>query len=180
MLMQGLGALIGAAIGAFIGRARSCTTGGCPLTSNPYLGGLYGGLMGFLAVSALLNHSTTSWNPTTEDTTMTTTTHNAVLAINGPTDFKTQVLESKVPVLVDLWATWCGPCRAQMPIVEQIAAKAGDKARVVKVNVDDASEVAADLGVSSIPTLILFQDGKEVRRFVGLQSAATLSGALGL
>jgi thioredoxin len=141
---------------------------------------MYGGLMGFLAVSALLNNATSSWNPTTEASTMTTTTHDAVLPIANQSDFKALVLDSNVPVLVDMWATWCGPCRAQLPIVEQIAAQAGDKARVVKVNVDDAAEVAADLNVTSIPTLILFQGGKEVRRFVGLQSASTLSGALGL
>jgi thioredoxin 1 len=104
----------------------------------------------------------------------------SVLQISSQSHFKEQVLEAQVPVLVDMWATWCGPCRAQLPIVAQVATQAGDKARVVKVNVDELSDVATDLGVSSIPTLIVFQGGKETRRFVGLQSADTLSSALGL
>ncbi len=111
---------------------------------------------------------------------MVGTGQEVVRAISSSADFKEQVLNSEAPVLVDMWATWCGPCRAQMPIVEQVANQAGDKARVVKVNVDEVSDVAADLGVTSIPTLIIFKGGKEPRRFVGLQSASVLSSALGV
>jgi thioredoxin 1 len=67
-----------------------------------------------------------------------------------------------------------------MPIVEQVASKAGDKAHVVKVNVDEASDIAENLGVSSIPTLVIFRNRKQEKRFVGVQSADTLSRALGL
>ena len=180
MVVQGFGILLGAAIGAWIGMSRSCTTGTCPLTSNPYLGGMYGGLMGYLIVTAFLNHATTSWNPTTEDNAMATLSQDTVTSISSKAEFNQHVLGSSVPVLVDMWATWCGPCRAQLPIVEQVAGQAGEKARVVKVNVDDVPDVASDLGVTSIPTLLVFQGGKEVRRLVGLQSAASLSSALGL
>jgi len=111
---------------------------------------------------------------------MAATTSSLVTEIKNNDEFKQQVLNAPVPVLVDLWASWCGPCRAQMPIVEQVADKAGDKARVVKVNVDEASDIAESLGVSSIPTLVVFKGGKEEKRFVGVQSADTLSRALGL
>jgi thioredoxin len=106
--------------------------------------------------------------------------NSSVIEIKNSDEFKQEVRNGSVPVLVDLWASWCGPCRAQMPIVEQIAEKAGDKARVAKVNVDDVPEVAENLGVNSIPTLVIFRGGKEEKRFVGVQSLDTLSRALGL
>ena len=81
-------------------------------------------------------------------------------------------------VLVDMWAPWCGPCMMQGPIIEQVAEAVGEKAKVAKLNVDQGQAVAARLGVQSIPTLILFKDGDEVRRFVGVQSEAVLVSAI--
>ena len=81
-------------------------------------------------------------------------------------------------VLVDMWAPWCGPCQMQGPIIEQVAEAAGEKAKVAKLNVDQGQAVAARFGVHSIPTLILFKDGDEVRRFVGVQSEAVLVSAI--
>ena len=80
-------------------------------------------------------------------------------------------------VLVDFWAPWCGPCRMQGPILEQIVGKVAG-AKIAKVNVDDAGAVAAQFGVQSIPTLIVFKDGKPVKQFVGVQQAAALVAAL--
>lgn len=82
------------------------------------------------------------------------------------------------PVLVDFWAPWCGPCKAQGPIVDQVAQDAGDNAHVTKLNIDDAEELAESLRIRSIPTLIVFRHGREAARFTGLQSARTLSAAL--
>jgi thioredoxin 1 len=173
-----IGILIFGAVGGLMGSRRTCETGACPLTSNPYIGALYGAAMGFFLVSALFGTVTRS--ASTEETVMAATTSTLVTEIKSNDEFKQQVLNASVPVLVDLWASWCAPCRAQMPIVEQVAEKAGDKARVAKVNVDDASDIAEKLGVSSIPTLVVFKGGKEEKRFVGVQSADTLSRALGL
>jgi thioredoxin 1 len=89
-------------------------------------------------------------------------------------NFKTEVLESSVPVLVDFYAPWCGPCKMLAPTVEQIAREYAGTLRVVKVNTDEAPEIANEYRVMSIPTLILFKGGQPVSREVGLQPADRL------
>jgi len=93
-------------------------------------------------------------------------------------DFQSQVLESDQPVLVDFWAPWCGPCRMIAPIIEQLAAENAGKAKVVKLNVDDAQNLAAGYGVNSIPTIMVFKGGQVVERFVGVQPKQRLQDAL--
>lgn len=80
--------------------------------------------------------------------------------------------------LVDFWAPWCGPCRSQIPILDEVAVKVEGKAVVGKVNVDDSPAVAGQFGVRSIPTLIVFKDGKAVKQFVGVQDSGTLTAAI--
>jgi thioredoxin 1 len=82
-------------------------------------------------------------------------------------DFDTEVLKSDKPVLVDFWATWCGPCRMIAPIVEQIHGELGEKVKVVKMDIDENPTVPAELGIMSIPTVIIFKDGKPAERTVG-------------
>ena len=84
--------------------------------------------------------------------------------------FEDLVVQSEKPVLVDFWAPWCGPCRAMTPAVEAVAEKFATNATVVKINVDENPAVSARYNVRGIPTLILFKDGKETDRLVGLQS----------
>ena len=81
-------------------------------------------------------------------------------------------------VLVDFWAPWCGPCKMQGPILDKVAEKIGDKAVIAKVNVDEAAPLAAQFGVRSIPTLILFKDGEKVQDFIGVQQEPALIEAL--
>lgn len=94
------------------------------------------------------------------------------------TNFNTEVLKSKKPVLVDFWAPWCGPCRVQGPIIEEVAKQIGEKAVIGKLNVDDNPQHAQQYGVMSIPTLMIFQDGKAVKQFIGVQSKDTIIGEL--
>ncbi len=82
-------------------------------------------------------------------------------------DFETQVLKADVPVLVDFWASWCAPCKAIAPLIEELAASYAGKVRVCKVNVDENLSTPGKYGVRGIPTLILFKNGKVVDQLVG-------------
>ena len=94
-------------------------------------------------------------------------------------NFRDEVLASQLPVLVDFWAPWCGPCRMLAPVLEELDGDLAGKVKVAKVNVDEEMELAAQFQVASIPTLILFQGGQAVRRTVGVQPKAKLAAMCG-
>src|SRR5687767_9787924 len=89
--------------------------------------------------------------------------------------FKNDVLDAELPVLVDFWAPWCGPCRAVAPVLEQLDDEMSGRLKIVKVNIDENQQVAGALGVRSIPTLVLFKDGKPVQGAVGALSRVEIA-----
>ena len=92
--------------------------------------------------------------------------------------FKSEVTDSPVPVLVDFWAPWCGPCKMIAPVLEEIAQEYEGKAKVVKINIDDNQNTPAQFGVRSIPTLILFKNGNEVEKIIGAQGKDKLTALI--
>ena len=93
-------------------------------------------------------------------------------------NFENEVMKSDIPVLIDFWAPWCGPCRMMGPIIEQLAEEYEGKAKVGKVNVDEEGELSQAFGVMSIPTIVLVKDGKIVKQVVGARPKAEVKAML--
>lgn len=93
-------------------------------------------------------------------------------------DFDKEVLQSDVPVLVDFWAVWCGPCRMIAPAVDAVAEEYSGRAKVMKLNVDEAPEIAGRYGVMSIPTLMIFKGGEQVNQLMGAHPKDTITQML--
>ena len=89
-------------------------------------------------------------------------------------NFKSEVTDSEMPVLVDFWAPWCGPCKMIAPVLEELAKEYDGKVKIVKLNVDDSPNTASEFGIRSIPTLLLFKNGKVFEQTVGAQSKENL------
>lgn len=99
------------------------------------------------------------------------------VAVNDST-FTAEVEQSSLPVLVDMWAEWCGPCRFLSPVVDQLARELAGRLRVAKLNVDESPATAARFNIQSIPALLVFKNGREVERIIGAQPKAAILGRL--
>ena len=126
-----------------------------------------GGAMLFFAV--LIGYGL--WmGPADASISSTTTEKEAAMEITlTKTNFETEVLKSDKPVLVDFWAPWCGPCRMLAPVLAEVAVEKGDKIKVGKVNVDEEPDLAAQYGISGIPAMLLFKNGKVAATSVGFK-----------
>jgi thioredoxin 1 len=111
---------------------------------------------------------------------LSTTTKKEALMAHETTDtsFKQDVLDATVPVLVDFWAPWCWPCRIAGPIIDKVSDKAGDRAKVYKLNVDENPRVSSEYGITGIPTVIVFKNGQVDKTFVGVQQEQVYLNAL--
>lgn len=101
----------------------------------------------------------------------------AVMHFNND-NFQAEVVNSKLPVLVDFWAQWCGPCKSIAPIIEDIAKEYEGRLKVGKVDVDESSQLASSFGIMSIPTLIVFKEGKVMAQIIGALSKQQLKGKI--
>jgi len=93
-------------------------------------------------------------------------------------NWQSEVINSAVPVLVDFWAEWCGPCRAVAPVLEDLAGEVAGKLKIVKVNVDENQKLAVEFGIRSIPTLLVFKNGAVQEQMIGAMNKAALSAKL--
>ncbi len=103
-----------------------------------------------------------------------------IVHVNSETEFDNKIQQASVPVVVDLWAPWCGPCVMQGKVLEELKARHGDKVMVIKVNVDEVPQLAQRYQVQAIPTLLFFKDGKMTGVNVGLTPIESLEQKLGL
>ncbi len=93
-------------------------------------------------------------------------------------NFSVEVLSAEIPVLVDFWAAWCGPCRMVAPIVEELANEYSGRAKICKLDVDDAQKTAGEYGIRSIPTLLIFKEGKVADQVIGAVPKSQITGKL--
>lgn len=101
----------------------------------------------------------------------------SVISLNEK-NFEEEVIKSEKPVLIDFWASWCGPCRMMSPVVDQIAEEMQDTVKVCKINIDEEENLAVKYNVMSIPTFIVFKNGKEAGRSVGVQDKEEIKAML--
>ena len=159
--------LIGGALGAALGYFGQCSSGTCPLTATWWRGALYGAVMGLVFGLLSSRNSSGEMNKSSQ-----------FVKQISETAFDSEVAKANLPVVVDFYAPWCGPCRTLAPRMEKLAEQYSGKIKFVKVNVDDATTLATQYKISGIPTLLFFHQGKMVDSMVGLPPAAQLQQRL--
>ena len=153
---------IGAIVGGIIGHFGKCSSGGCPLTANPFRGAIYGGVMGLLfSMSA---------PPAPLSPEEQAISEAGVVHISTATELNQQILQNEKPCLVDFYSNHCPPCRRLAPTIGKLATKYEDQLIVCKVDTDAATSLARQFDIRSIPCVIFFNQGKEVQRVIGLHS----------
>ncbi len=162
-----LSLLVGAGLGAVLGYYGKCATGTCPLTANPWRGAIYGMVLGLLFYSTMGRNRVGS---------ATAPTVNVKLVTQA--QFDSEIAQNNRPVVVDFYATWCGPCKRLSPILDELACPLTNRINFLKVDVDQSPELAQRYRVEGVPTLLFLRDGKELDRQVGVTSKEALSARL--
>jgi thioredoxin 1 len=167
MLPLMLTLLAGAGIGAALGYFGRCSSGGCPLTANWRRGALFGAVLGLMFHLA---------SGPSGSAAVTESARNVKRI--GEAQFEAEVAKSALPVVVDFYADWCGPCKMLAPRMEELAGQFTNRVKFVKVNVDEATALARRFEVQAIPTLVFFKEGKVADRLVGLHAKDELEARI--
>lgn len=162
--------LIGAVAGGLMGYLGQCTTGACPLTANPFRGAAVGALLGFLIAMTNTGGRMRDREPLQVS--------DQIVRIKDLSALQALISGADVPVMVDFYADWCGPCRKLAPELSALAERWNGNAIIVKVNVDDQREVAASYRISSIPDIRVFFGGEQQQAVTGFRSQADLHAML--
>jgi thioredoxin 1 len=157
----------GAGIGAALGYFGKCSSGGCALTATWWRGAMFGGLLGAVVYSTSAQGGSGAMNESGQNVTRI-----------AETQFAGEVEKATGPVVVDFYATWCGPCKMLSPRLDKLAGEFSGKIKFVKVNVDEAQQLAGRFRVEGIPTLLFFKDGKLEDRVTGLLPEEALKSRL--
>jgi len=161
-----LSLLIGGGLGAALGYFGKCSSGTCPLTANWWRGAVYGAVMG------LLFHLISGRNGSNS----AESTQNIKLIQEQ--QFEAEVIHANGPVVVDFFATWCGPCKRLSPMLDNLAEPLTNRVKFLKIDVDQSAKLAGQFAVEGVPTLIFFKDGKVVDKMVGLPAKDALKRKL--
>jgi thioredoxin 1 len=184
---------LGALVGVVYSRLTRCSTGACPLTGNPWTAGLYGAAIGLVLTMSWSGARAQPGEPASVPRTVSEANPSAPAGPAAPReqgeiavarhiesveDFDREVLKASKPVLVDFYATWCGPCRMVSPILDQLANELSGRAEIVKVDVDKVGDLAARYNITGVPTVLLFDQGRLAKTFVGVRSKAEYASAV--
>ena len=174
--------VVGAVLGALLGRTRSCTDGACPLTSTPKRGALWGGFLGLLVALTVATGPYPSTGAEAAESGPAAAAAGApakpYLDVADGKVFREKVLEHPGAAVVYFHAPWCGACKAYAPIFDKVARTKAKQARFVKVDTDKAPDLAGKYSVQYLPTTVVFLAGKPRDRFVGVASERELVEAL--
>ena len=158
---------IGAGIGAALGHFGKCNSGGCALTATWWRGAMFGALLGAVVYSTSAGNGSGAMNESSRNVTRV-----------GESQFAAEVEKATSPVVVDFYATWCGPCKMLSPRLDKLAGEFSGRIKFVKVNVDEAQELAGRFRVEGIPTLLFVKNGKVADRVTGLLPEDALKARL--
>ena len=178
LLTIALGIVLGAIIGGFIGRARSCESGACPLTANPTRGAFFGGLLGMMITLSIFSGHVKEGNPPNQISRPVAPGNPAITEISTMDIFKQKVLQSPGKIVVDFYASWCEPCKEYGPLLEKIADEKQQGVAFARVDVDAAEEIARKYDIEAMPTTLIFENGKEINRLMGIQTKEMLEQAM--
>ena len=159
--------LLGGGLGALLGYFGKCSSGACLLTANPWRGAMFGALLGLMFHFASGRSGSAAVNASTPH-----------VSRIQESQFEAEVVQSTLPVVVDFYASWCGPCKVLSPMLDDLAGPLTNKIKFVKINVDEATALAQRMEIEAMPTLLFFKNGELKDQVTGMTSKKDLLSRL--